>query len=100
LEEAFGGIVSWFEAGGAWGWGKGVRRGCAEAEAARAACYDGDFAFEGEERGEVEELCFGHGDGGWESVSVCGGCDRLHTVEQLGSRKMRFVRSVGCSWPS
>jgi hypothetical protein len=43
--------------------GKGLRGGGAEAEAAGAAGYDGDFAFEGEEGWEIVELCFGHGDG-------------------------------------
>lgn len=40
----------------------GLRRGGAQAEAAGAACYDGDLAFEGEEGGEILELCFGHDD--------------------------------------
>lgn len=40
----------------------GLRRGGAQAEAAGAACYDGNLAFEGEEGGEIVELCFGHGD--------------------------------------
>ena len=51
------------------GFGGGLRGGGAEAEAAGPAGYDGDFAFEGEEGGEIVELGFGHGDGlggmGW-----------------------------------
>ena len=48
------------------GWrGVGLRRGGAQAEAAGATCYDGDLAFEGEEGGEVVELCFGHGEEDW-----------------------------------
>jgi hypothetical protein len=31
-----------------------------EAEASRAACYDDDFPFEGEDGGEILELCFCH----------------------------------------
>jgi hypothetical protein len=50
--------------------GGSLRRSGTEAETAGTACYNGNFAIEGKERGEVVELCFGHGEKGWRVLAT------------------------------